>query len=137
MVTWEKGATMFNSGENYMVRQRGHDDLLKFVDNDGTYTRQADSVLNYSTRVTPFHERDHIRIQEVSVNYQVPSSLTQKLGLGRTTLALSGQNLMWWDDCWCMEPTQLSYGGSSEFNTLSFLETPSPRTFMFSLRTTF
>jgi hypothetical protein len=137
MLSWEKGAMIQNAGVNYMVRQLGHDELLQFVNDDGTYTAQADSVLDFHRLVSDFDKRDHLKLQELSVNYSFPSSFTQKLGLGRTTATLSGQNLMWWDNCRCQEPTQLSYGGGSEFSNLSFLEVPPPRTFIFTLRTTF
>lgn len=137
MLTWEKGAVIQNSGRSYRVRQLGADELLQFVNDDGTYTFQADSVLDKNRLVTPYDKRDHLRIQEVSVNYQFPSSLTSKLGLGRTTFALSGQNLMWWDNCSCTDPTGTAYGGRNTTSNLSFLEVPVPRTFIFSVRTSF
>ncbi len=137
MLTWEKGAVIQNAGRSYRVRQLGADELLQFVNDDGTYTFQADSVLDRNRLVTPYDKRDHLRIQEVSFNYQVPSSLSSKLGLGRTTLAVSGQNLMWWDSCHCTDPTGTAYGGRNTSSNLSFLEVPVPRTFIFSLRTSF
>jgi len=137
MLSWEKGALIQNSGVNYMIRQLGHDELLQFVNDDGTYTAQADSVLDFHRLATDYDPRDHLRLQELSVNYSFPSGLTQTLGLGRTTATLSGQNLMWWDNCRCQEPTSTAYGGNSEFSTFSFLEVPAPRQFIFTIRTTF
>ncbi|MCZ6918367.1 MAG: TonB-dependent receptor [Gemmatimonadetes bacterium] len=141
MLTWETGHVAANSGRSYQVRQLASDELLIHVNDDGTYTRQADSVLDKNRLVTPFDKRDHLRIQEVSLNYQFPASFTSKLGLGRTTLALSGQNLMWWDDCNCLDPTSTTYGGAAfrggETSNSLFLAVPVPRTFIFSIRTTF
>ena len=137
MLTWEKGAVIQNSGRSYRVRQLGADELLQFVADDGTYSFQADSVLNKNRLVTPFDSRDHLRIQEVSINYQFPTSFSSKLGLGRTTVSMSGQNRIWWDDCHCTDPTGTAYGGRNTSSNLSFLEVPVPRTFMFSLRTSF
>ena len=138
MLTWETGHVAANSGRSYQVRQLAADELLKFVADDGTFSAQADSVLNRHRLVTPFDSRDFLRIQEVSVNYQFPSSFTSKLGLGRTTVSLSGQNLMWWDDCNCLDPTSTTYGsGNGETDNSLFLPVPVPRTFMFSLRTSF
>jgi hypothetical protein len=140
MLTWETGAVAANSGRSYQVRQLGADELLIHVNDDGTYTREADSVLDKNRLVTPFDSRKHARLQEVSLNYRFPASFTSKLGLGRTTLAISGQNLMWWDDCGCLDPTSNTNGGQgsrSETNNSLFLATPVPRTFIFSIRTTF
>ena len=139
MLTWETGHVAANSGRSYQVRQLASDELLKFVADDGTFSAQADSVLDRNRLVTPYDSRDFLRIQEVSVNYQVPSSFTSKLGLGRTTVSLSGQNLMWWDSCNCLDPTSTTYGSGrgGEADASLFLAVPVPRTFMFSLRTSF
>ena len=137
MLTWEKGAMIPNAGVNYMIRQLGHDELLGLYDASGNPTAASDSLKDYHRLVSDYDKRDHLRLQELSVNYSFPTSFTQKLGLGRTTATLSGQNLMWWDNCRCQEPTQTAYGGDSEFSTFSFLEVPAPRTFIFTLRTTF
>ena len=138
MLTWETGHVAANSGRSYQVRQLASDELLKFVADDGTFSAQADSVLNRHRLVTPYDSRDFLRIQEVSVNYQFPSSLSSKLGLGRTTVSLSGQNLMWWDSCNCLDPTSTTYGSNrGETDNSLFLPVPVPRTFMFSLRTSF
>lgn len=138
MMTWESGHVAANSGRSYQVRQLAADELLKFVADDGSFSAQADSVLDRNRLVTPFDSRDFLRIQEVSVNYQFPSSFTSKLGLGRTTMSLSGQNLMWWDSCNCLDPTSTTYGGGDgETDNSLFLPVPVPRTFMFSLRTSF
>jgi TonB-dependent SusC/RagA subfamily outer membrane receptor len=138
LASWEKGAVFNNSDRPYRVRQRASDELLMWVADDGTYSFEADSVLDYHTRLGAYDKRDHIRIQEVSLTYQVPNMLSSKLGLSRTTLTVSGQNLYWWDDCNCMNPT-MSYSTWDDdvIGSSGFLAQPQPRTFMFTLRTTF
>ena len=81
------------------------DEYLSTLGADGMPTAQTDSLSNYYTLVGAFDSRDHIRLQEVSVSYSLPSSLSQSIGLGATSLTLSGYNLHWWDECNCMDPS--------------------------------
>jgi hypothetical protein len=67
----------------------------------------------------------------------VPNRYISRLGFGRTQLTLSGQNLMWWDDCHCVDPNMNYAGGSSFTINSGFLAQPSPRSFRLSLRTRF
>ena len=85
-------------------------------------------------------KRENIRIREVSVVYSMPQSLTSRLGLGNTTLTLSGQNLQWWDDCNCMDPNMTYLGGRDDQLSdvaQGFLAMPAPRMFKLSVRTSF
>jgi TonB-dependent SusC/RagA subfamily outer membrane receptor len=137
-VTWETGALFSNSDRPYRVRQRAGDEFVGLLGGDGTPTFGSDSLLDYFTRLGSFDERNNIRIQEVSLAYQLPTSLVSSLGLGRTMATLSGQNLFWWDDCNCSDPNMAYRGGSAGvISTSGFLAQPQPRTFTFSLRTTF
>jgi hypothetical protein len=58
------------------------------------------------------------------------------LGLGRSTLTLSGYNLHWWDNCNCPDPNQ-QYRGGDDFSTSPFLGLPQPRRFQLSFKTRF
>lgn len=132
----EWGAVMANSDRGYGVRQFAYDEYNKHLDPNNKPTPAADSVLNYMQLVTPADSRDHIRLQEVALTYQLPSWLTSRVGLDRSSLTLAGYNLMWWDGCNCPDPNQ-QYLGGDPFNTSPFLGLPQPRRFLISFRTRF
>lgn len=132
----EWGAIFANSDRPYRVRQQAGDEYLATLDESGAPTAVTDSLVNFFTLQSAYDSRDQIRLQEVSLGYQLPTALADRLGLGRTTLTLSGYNLWWWDDCNCMDPS-MQYAGGSSFNFSGFLATPQPRRFLFSVRTSF
>jgi TonB-dependent SusC/RagA subfamily outer membrane receptor len=151
LITAEKGAFFSNSDRPYRIRFRTGDEYLETLDysrcrSDGTCvetemrTAKSDSLFNYYNLVSAEDERDNIRIREVSIIYSMPQSLTSRLGLGNTTLTLSGQNLQWWDDCNCLDPNMTYLGGSDAgLGDLAqgFLAMPAPRMFKLSVRTSF
>lgn len=137
LVSWEKGAVFSNGDRPYNIRFLTGDEYLSLLDANGNRTPSADSLNNYFTLVSAFDKRDNIRIREVSLSYELPSGLTNALGVGRTTLTLMGQNLYWWDDCHCVDPN-IAYRGGADFGFNSgFLAAPQPRKFIASLRTSF
>jgi hypothetical protein len=81
-------------------------------------------------------KRDNIRLREVSLSYSLPDGLVSGFGLNRTSLTLSGQNLMWWDECQCADPN-MQYAPGDEDNFSGFLAMPAARRFMLSVRTSF
>jgi TonB-dependent SusC/RagA subfamily outer membrane receptor len=135
--TWEKGAWFSNGDRAYQFRQGGGDEYLSLLDANNEPTFAADSLLDYYTRIGANDKRDNIRLSEISVTYTMPQSLSAKFGLGRTTTSLSGQNLMWWDDCNCRDPNGSAEAGTNNTNFYDFLSQPSPRRFVFTLRTSF
>jgi TonB-dependent starch-binding outer membrane protein SusC len=148
LVTAEKGAYFNNSDRPYRIRFRTGDEYLQTLDYsrcraDGRCiesemrTTKSDSLFNYMNLVSTMDKRDNIRIREVSIVYSMPQSLTSRLGLGNTTLTLSGQNLQWWDDCNCVDPNMTYLGGASFGEQQGFLAMPTPRMFKLALRTSF
>ena len=132
----EWGAVMRNSDRGYGVRQLAYDEYLTLLNSDGSATPASDSLLDRFRLVYPMDKRDHIRLQEVSINYALPEALMSSLGLGRSSIALAGYNLHWWDDCHCPDPNQ-QYRGGDDFSTSPFLGVPQPRRFLVSFRTRF
>jgi len=132
----EWGASMTNSDRAYGVRQLAYDEYVGQLDASGATTPASDSVLNRMRLASPVDSRDNIRLQEVSISYQLPTSLSGKLGLQRSSITLSGYNLMWWDNCNCPDPNQ-QYRGGDSFSTSPFLGLPQPRRFLFSFKTRF
>ena len=132
----EWGAVFSNGDRSYRIRQLAGDEYLSTLGADGTPTARTDSLSNFYTLVGAFDSRDHIRLQEVSVSYQLPRDLSGAIGLGNTSLTLSGYNLHWWDSCNCMDPS-IQYQPASTTNFSGFLATPQPRRFLLSVRTAF
>ena len=118
------------------MRQYAYDEYNQFLDASNEPTAQADSILDYMRKVTPSDSRDHIRLQEIALTYDLPEWLLNPVGLQRTSMTLSGYNLMWWDDCNCPDPNQ-QYQGGADYSTSPFLGLPQPRRFMISFRTRF
>ena len=132
----EWGAVMSNSDRGYGVRQLAYDEYLMHLGPNGESTPASDSVLNRHRLAYPIDSRDNIRLQEVSLSYTLPESLSSAVGLQRSTLTLAGYNLHWWDDCNCPDPNQ-QYRGGANFNTSPFLGLPQPRRFLLSFKTRF
>jgi hypothetical protein len=146
LLSMQRGSVFSNGDRPYRVRQGGGDEYLELFDFDNrdadgnpTPTVASDSLLDYFTLASNYDSRDNIRIREVSVSYNVPLSFTNMLGLSRTTLTLSGQNLHWWDDCNCLDPDMNWRGGNTTATGAEsgFLAMPQSRKFLFSIRTGF
>ena len=106
LVTMERGAVFGNSDRPYRVRQGGADEYLQFLNSDGSTTFAADSVFNYWSLFDAVDSRDNVRLRELSLSYTLPDRFLSRTNLGRTQLTLSGQNLMWWDHCHCVDPNK-------------------------------
>jgi hypothetical protein len=133
---------VFSNGDRpYRVRQGGSDEYLQFLNVDAagkaTTTFSADSTLAYWNLFDAIDSRDNVRLRELSLSYAVPSFLSNRAGLGRTTISLSGQNLNWWDHCNCVDPNMNYQPGQSFAVTSGFLGQASPKTYRFSIRTSF
>ena len=165
LMTYEAGAFFSNSDRPYRMNFRTGDEYLsllapagdarcvttwpsgaqgvRFDDNytggrKWCQTAQSDSLFNLSRAGITWREpRENIRIREVSLGYNVPESISARLGLSRTTLTLAAQNLQWWDDCHCMDPNMNYTGGDDAAVNAGFLGQPQARMFKLSVRTTF
>jgi hypothetical protein len=144
LVSAEAGARFKNSTRMYSVFRKTGDEYLSLLDFENrdssgnpTATRAADSLSNFgATQGTFIDKRDHVRLREVSVTYQAPAGVVDALGLSGATLTFSGHNLHWWDDCHCLDPN-LAFRGGDSFSFGSFLATPQPRQFLFTVRARF
>jgi TonB-dependent SusC/RagA subfamily outer membrane receptor len=137
LVTMERGAVFQNSDRPYRVRQGGADEYLQFLDGSGNPTFQADSVFNYWSLFDAVDSRDNVRIREVSLSYTIPERFLARTNLGRTQLTVSGQNVMWWDHCHCVDPNMNWAGGDAFGIANGFLAQPAPRQYRLAIRTRF
>ena len=131
----EAGAVMWNTDRALGVTRLAHDEIIRHLGPGGSGTHYSDSVLNWHLTAYPIDKRDHVRLQQVALTYNLPEDVSGKLGLQRTTITLSGYNLHWWDNCNCPDPSQ-EYS-ASDFNTLPYMGLPQPRRFLLSVRTRF
>lgn len=137
LISMERGAWFGNSDRSYRIRQGGADEYLQLLDASGNKTFAADSLFQWASILNYNNKRDNVRLKELSITYQVPEMLSGRMRAGRTTLTLSAQNVMWWDDCHCVDPN-MNWAGADSFNFGSgFLAQPSPRLYRLQLRTKF
>jgi hypothetical protein len=137
LVSLERGAVFSNGDRPYRIRQGGSDEYLKLLDNSGNPSFAADSLFDYATRLDFIDSRDNVRLKELSLTYEIPSFISSRMKVGKSTLTFSGQNIMWWDDCHCVDPN-MNWAGASSFTVGSgFLAQPSPRVYRVQFRTKF
>ena len=136
MLSMERGAYFGNGDRAYRIRQGGSDEYLgTFV--NGAATFASDSIAQWASILDYFDKRDNVRLREVSLTYQVPERFSRFFKVGRSTITASGFNLMWWDDCNCVDPN-MNWAGASSFTIGSgFLAQPSPRQYRLQVRTRF
>ena len=137
LLTMERGAFFGNSDRPYRIRQGGADEYLSALGSNGERNFRADSIAQWSSILSHVDKRDNVRIREVSLTWQVPERLSGFFKAGRTSFSLAGQNLMWWDDCNCVDPN-MNWAGADSFGVGNgFLAQPSPRQYRLQLRTRF
>ena len=136
MLSMERGAFFGNGDRAYRIRQGGSDEYLgTFV--NGAATFASDSIAQWASILDYFDKRDNVRLRELSLTYQVPERFSRFFKVGRSTVTASGFNLMWWDDCNCVDPN-MNWAGASSFTIGSgFLAQPSPRQYRLQVRTRF
>jgi hypothetical protein len=135
-LSMERGAWFGNGDRAYRIRQGGSDEYLSTFQN-GQPTFASDSIAQYASILDYFDQRDNVRLREISVTYQIPEGFSNMLKVGRSSITASGFNLMWWDDCNCVDPN-MNWAGASAFGIGNgFLAQPSPRQFRLQVRTRF
>ena len=135
-LSMESGAWFGNGDRAYRIRQGGSDEYLGTFKN-GQPTFASDSIAQYASILDYFDQRDNVRLREISVTYQIPERFSNMLKVGRSSITASGFNLMWWDDCNCVDPN-MNWAGASSFGIGNgFLAQPSPRQYRLQVRTGF
>lgn len=94
---------------------------------------------NPNSEIDNVVDRTFIRLRDLSLAYNIPSSLTSQLGISRASLTLYGKNLMLWtpDDNPYVDPEISTFGSdlASEFG--EFSGNPAQRTYGFALKISF
>ena len=137
LVTWERGAVISNSDRPYRFRQHTGDEFLSLLGPGGVNTAASDSVVHYWQLFDDPESRNNTRIRSISLSYDVPAFLSSRMGLGRTSITASEQNVKIWSHCHCQDPDFATYVGSDFSTSLGFLADPAPRQFRFAIRSRF
>ncbi|MCX5766585.1 MAG: TonB-dependent receptor [Gemmatimonadetes bacterium] len=137
LMSIEDGAIFSNGDRAYRIRQGGSDEYLGALGAGGTRTLKADSIAQWASILNYYDSRNSVRLRELSMAWSVPEAFSTRLGLGTSTITLTGQNVWWWDHCNCTDPNT-NWAGASSFGFAGgFLMQPSPRLFRMQIKTRF
>lgn len=80
-------------------------------------------------------DASYVKLREVTLTYNVPQSVTEKLSSGITNLRinLSGRNLYTWSDYWGMDPESSNFGNNNVARIVDLAQYPPSRTFFFDI----
>lgn len=78
-----------------------------------------------------------VKLREVSLVYDVPAPLVERLGVGSLSLELAGRNLFMLTDYTGYDPETNMFGTSTVARGTDFATYPNPRTFSFGVRAGF
>ncbi|HLV26927.1 MAG TPA: SusC/RagA family TonB-linked outer membrane protein [Gemmatimonadales bacterium] len=76
-----------------------------------------------------------VKLREISVSYDVPQSLTSRLGgsISNLRLSLAGRNLHTWTDYWGMDPEASNFGSNNVARIVDLGQYPPSRSFHFNI----
>jgi hypothetical protein len=137
LLTAERGATLSNSDRPYRWRQHTGDEFLSLLGPNGVNTPASDSAVKYWALFDDPESRNNVRIRQISLTYEIPASLSSRMGLGHTTLSAAAQNVKTWANCHCQDPDFATNVGSDFGSALGFLADPAPHTYRFTIRSRF
>jgi TonB-dependent SusC/RagA subfamily outer membrane receptor len=137
LITSERGAWFRATDNNYRFRNHTGDPFLALLGPGGANTAASDSAVAWYTQFTDIQQRDNVRLRTISLAFDLPDRYSSAVGVGRTAITVSANNVMWWDHCHCNDPNS-TWGGADSFGTNeSVLTDPSPRTYRLMIRTRF
>ena len=89
--TGESSYAFYNSGK---VLER-HLDRWTPENHNASYPRiTKDSQINFSTSAFWLQDASYVRLKNISLGYNIPSVLTQKIGIDKVKVYISGENLL-------------------------------------------
>lgn len=92
----------------------------------------------YNKNEYQVEDGSHVRLQEVSLQYRLPTSITSRLGVDNASLVLSGHNLKIWSDFSYIDPAGSNYGASNAGGTAyRFFLPPPVRSYNIAVRASF
>jgi hypothetical protein len=80
------------------------------------------------------YDASYVKLREMRLGYNLPSSLTRRLGGGNVNIAVTGRNLALWTDVPNIDP-EFAYS-SGNFQGIEFAIPSNPRSIGVSVRVT-
>ncbi len=126
----------YNNTERFRCRFRLCGALIDPATPLAEQARAVASLLHPSQTVHGYMEKgDFWKLREVSVSYQLPESVTSRIGTSRASVVVTGRNLGTWTDYTGMDP-EINWAGSGDnFGISEFLTQPPVR--YYTLRVNF
>jgi TonB-linked SusC/RagA family outer membrane protein len=162
-IDWKQGGQMYSytkrlshfSGNGIETTYNGRNAFIipnSVVENtDGTFSENttaisSENVTNfYNTQNNPGIEQTHVidktfvRLRDVSLTYNVPSSIIKNMGLSNAAFSIYGKNLALWtpNENPYIDPELSTYGSGLLSEQGEFGANPSQRTYGASIKLTF
>jgi TonB-dependent starch-binding outer membrane protein SusC len=135
LLNYKGGQKLFN---NTGAWRNGNSNTQELNDPNASLAGQARAVASkfFGTNAGYIEDASFWRLREVSLTYNLPQSLSSKIGFSRTSLTLSGQNLGVWTDYSGLDP-EISSTGQSNFVSQEFLSQPPIRSWKIRLNLSF
>ncbi len=95
------------------------------------------SHFNRDNEAVGTYDASFVKLREARIGYNLPSSLTGKIGAERIRLSLIGRNLLLFTENPHFDPEVFSYNGGTIVPGVEDMATPSSRSFGFNLNVTF
>ena len=103
--TGESSYAFYNSGK---VLER-HLDRWTPENHNASYPRiTKDSQINFSTSSFWLQDASYVRLKNISLGYNIPSVLTQKIGIDKVKVYISGENLLTFSGLEGIDPEALA-----------------------------
>lgn len=77
---------------------------------------------------------DYVRLQELSIGYQLPTSIAQHLGANRVSLSVAGRNLLLFTKYSGMQDPGSSTSATTFISNIDYFKAPSPRSVTLQIR---
>jgi TonB-dependent SusC/RagA subfamily outer membrane receptor len=132
------GQVIQNFDRYWSARVRTGDDYLSLLNDErGTATPAADSLYNYANTLGSgayAEPAGYTSLRELAIAYEIPDGVLGRFGLERSSIRLSGRNLLLWSEYSGISPETKRRDGTFESNS-SFDTQPVPRVFLLTFRT--
>jgi hypothetical protein len=115
-------------------------EMQQKLDDPNTTTAERQQIADRYGRKDPrvisqwAESGDYIRLQEVSLGYQVPTRLAGKFGASRMSLALAGRNLMLFTKYTGMQDPGSSTSTTTFISNIDYFKAPHPRSVTLQVR---
>ena len=133
LLDWQQGGTVDNLTQLLYDLARNTDDCGVMIEGESACVRR--SRLWPTTTSVYLYDTSFLKLRELRLSMELPSSLTQRLlGNARSArFSLSGRNLFTWTDYPGLDPEVSNYGSQAIARNIDVAPYPPSRSFWFSL----